>query len=162
MFFKRLVEWLFVDQWPRDLGGSQMKEVFWIVETDWSWTPVRSDILVRNHEGKRGIATTQLIPSSARDSCKQCCNENKCQEYETDELTMSGAKLGVASALTCADVAWKWKSWLNEQIWRCYKACLLREQESWQYLVKSKEVSIHIQDQLLSLLIDNNSTMSQP
>jgi alpha-beta hydrolase superfamily lysophospholipase len=51
--------------------------------------------------------TAQLIPSSATDPSKQYRDETKRQECETDDLTVSGAKLRVASALTCVDVALK-------------------------------------------------------
>ncbi|KAL3911987.1 MAG: hypothetical protein SGILL_007066 [Bacillariaceae sp.] len=51
--------------------------------------------------------TAQLIPSSATNASKQYRDETKRQECETDELTVSGAKLRVASALTCVDVALK-------------------------------------------------------
>ncbi|KAL3907207.1 MAG: hypothetical protein SGILL_008964 [Bacillariaceae sp.] len=51
--------------------------------------------------------TLQLIPSSATDASKQYRDETKRHECETDALTVSGAKLRVASALTCVDTCLK-------------------------------------------------------
>ncbi|KAG7364614.1 acylglycerol lipase [Nitzschia inconspicua] len=48
--------------------------------------------------------TAQLIPSSATDASKQYRDETKRKECQDDELTVSGAKLRVSSALTCVDV----------------------------------------------------------
>jgi acylglycerol lipase len=51
--------------------------------------------------------TVPLIPSSATDASKQYRDETKRIECESDEWTVSGAKLRVSSALTCIDVTWK-------------------------------------------------------
>mmetsp|Transcript_21145 Transcript_21145/g.38036 ORF Transcript_21145/g.38036 Transcript_21145/m.38036 type:complete len:153 (-) Transcript_21145:161-619(-) len=51
--------------------------------------------------------TAELIPSSATDASKQYRDEIKRNECETDQLTVSGGKLRVASALTCVDITWK-------------------------------------------------------
>lgn len=51
--------------------------------------------------------TAQLIPSSATDASKQYRDESKRRECDEDDLTVSGAKLRVASALTCVDVTLK-------------------------------------------------------
>ena len=48
--------------------------------------------------------TVQLIPSSATDSSKQYRDATKRKECDDDELTISGGKLRVGSALTCVDL----------------------------------------------------------
>ena len=48
--------------------------------------------------------TAQLIPSSATDASKQYRDATKRKECEDDELTISGGKLRVGSALTCVDL----------------------------------------------------------
>jgi acylglycerol lipase len=61
------------------------------------------------HSLLQGLAflmpTVQLIPSSATSSEKQYRDEKKREECDKDELTVSGAKLRVGSALTCVDIA---------------------------------------------------------
>jgi acylglycerol lipase len=52
------------------------------------------------------VPTVPLIPSSATDSIQQYRDETKRIECESDEWTVSGTKLRVASALTCVDVTW--------------------------------------------------------
>lgn len=54
--------------------------------------------------------TAKLIPSSATDPVKQYRDATKRQECEDDTLTVSGSKLCAASALTCVDVTWKFRS----------------------------------------------------
>jgi acylglycerol lipase len=51
--------------------------------------------------------TAQLIPSSATSAEKQYRDQRKRQECEDDELTVSGSKLRIASALSCVDVTMK-------------------------------------------------------
>eukprot|EP00529_Nitzschia_sp_RCC80_P030082 CAMPEP_0113499524 /NCGR_PEP_ID=MMETSP0014_2-20120614/31797_1 /TAXON_ID=2857 /ORGANISM="Nitzschia sp." /LENGTH=316 /DNA_ID=CAMNT_0000393711 /DNA_START=34 /DNA_END=984 /DNA_ORIENTATION=+ /assembly_acc=CAM_ASM_000159 len=50
------------------------------------------------------VPTAQLIPSSATDASKQYRDSTKRKECEDDELTISGGKLRVGSALTCVDL----------------------------------------------------------
>ena len=51
------------------------------------------------------VPTMALIPSSATDSAKQYRDDVKRKECDDDPLTVSGAKLKVASALACVDIA---------------------------------------------------------
>ena len=51
------------------------------------------------------VPSTNLIPSSATDSIKQYRDEAKRKECDDDPLTVSGAKLKPASALSCVDLA---------------------------------------------------------
>jgi acylglycerol lipase len=60
------------------------------------------------------LPTAELIPSSATDAAKQYRDETKRQECENDDLTVSGAKLRVASALTCVDVTWQLRQEFSE------------------------------------------------
>jgi acylglycerol lipase len=61
------------------------------------------------HYALKGLAfvmpTVPLIPSSATNSEKQYRDETKRQECDKDELTVSGAKLRIASALSCVETA---------------------------------------------------------
>jgi alpha-beta hydrolase superfamily lysophospholipase len=50
------------------------------------------------------LPTVPLIPSSATDSAKQYRDDAKRTECDADTLTVSGAKLRVASALACVDI----------------------------------------------------------